>query len=212
MKQITDFVHDLANTQPCHDSVNQYAHDNPKNAIRRANLTRYLQQMHTLKPKIMLIAEAPGYRGARLTGVPFSSRAILQDGIDGVPLFRLENGYQLPDDTENTAWKEATATIVWNTIHRFSPPPLNWNSYPFHPHLPDKPLTNRKPHKPETEIGKHFLTRLIAMFDIEHIVAVGNTAEATLNAMNIPCEKVRHPAQGGKNDFVTGIQKLFEAR
>ena len=209
MKAIQDFVHDLAITPAPPDSVNQYAYNHLTHGVRRANLTRYLQQMHSLQPMLMLVAEAPGYRGARLTGVPFSSRHLIQNGVANGTLFGTANGYQVPDDPENTAWKEATATIVWDTIRPLSPSPLNWNSYPFHPHQPGKSLSNRKPRKAELEIGKHFLERLVALFEIERIIAVGNTAEGALKEMGILCEKVRHPAQGGKNDFVAGIRRLL---
>ncbi|MEQ8675865.1 MAG: uracil-DNA glycosylase [Aggregatilineales bacterium] len=208
MKDLHDFVHDLAITPAPADSFNQYGYNHVTNEVRRANLTRYLQQMRSRQPVLMLVAEAPGYRGARLTGVPFSSRYLIQNGVG--TLFGTENGYQVPDDIENNAWKEATATIVWDTIHQLSPPPLNWNSYPFHPHQPGKPLTNRKPRKAELDIGQHFLKRLVSLFEIERIIAVGNTAEGTLKAMGISCEKVRHPAQGGKNDFVAGIKRLIK--
>lgn len=46
------------------------------------------------------------------------------------------------------------------------------------------------------------------MFQIELIVAVGNKAEESLLKLGVEHEKVRHPAQGGKNEFVQGIKRI----
>ncbi|MPN64510.1 hypothetical protein SDC9_212285 [bioreactor metagenome] len=46
------------------------------------------------------------------------------------------------------------------------------------------------------------------MFNIEKVVAMGNKAEESLKKLGISCEKVRHPAQGGKNEFVEGIRMI----
>lgn len=48
------------------------------------------------------------------------------------------------------------------------------------------------------------------MFSIEKVIAMGNKAEESLNKLGIGCEKVRHPAQGGKNEFVDGIRSIKE--
>jgi hypothetical protein len=37
---------------------------------------------------------------------------------------------------------------------------------------------------------------------------MGNKAAESLNKLGIPHEKVRHPAQGGKSDFVRGMIAL----
>ena len=39
---------------------------------------------------------------------------------------------------------------------------------------------------------------------------MGNKAAESLNKLGIQHEKVRHPAQGGKNDFVRGMIELKE--
>lgn len=45
--------------------------------IRRKNLERYLEAMHKLRPRIAFIAEAPGYRGMRRTGVPIDRKSVV---------------------------------------------------------------------------------------------------------------------------------------
>lgn len=204
------FIHQLAETQAPPDSFNQYAYDRPQNVIRRDNLLLYLQQMRELKPTVLLVAEAPGYRGMRITGVPFSSRWLLKEGIPNQPIYGEERGYRVPDDEDgNTAWKEATSTIVWEALRDVHPPSVHWAAYPYHPHQPDKPLSNRKPRKAEIDIGRGFLKTFIEMFQPEKIVAVGNVGQEQLKSLGIDAPKIRHPAQGGKNDFVMGINELF---
>ncbi|GAB4508439.1 MAG: uracil-DNA glycosylase [Anaerolineae bacterium] len=208
MQTIEEFIDQLARTPAPPDSVNQYAYGTDENnGYRRANLRRYLEQMTALKPTVMLIAEAPGYRGMRITGVPFSSRALLKEGIPGQPLFG--EGYHVPEDGDPKAWREATATIVWSVLQDVHPPSVHWNSYPFHPHLPGQPQTNRKPRKPEVDLGRPFLEAIIAIFQPEMLIAVGNTAHEALASVGIQAEKVRHPAQSGRNDFVAGMTRLL---
>jgi len=206
------FIDRLAAVSAPPDSVNQFDHGNPHNAIRRHNLHRYLTQMNAQQPHTLLVAEAPGYKGMRLTGVPFSSRKFVQEGIEGVPIFGEANGYQSPPDEDNPAWSEQTATIVWGVLCAVRPLPLSWNTYPFHPHQPGKPLSNRKPRKPEIELGAVFLREIMTLFDFQSVVAVGNTAGDTLTQLGIEHRKVRHPAQGGKNDFVAGMRAIFDLK
>lgn len=60
------------------------------------------------------------------------------------------------------------------------------------------------------DIGEKHLLKIIDMFSIEKVIAMGNKAEESLNKLGIGCEKVRHPAQGGKNEFVDGIRSIKE--
>ena len=87
--------------------------------------------------------------------------------------------------------------------------PLIWNTYPFHPHKPGQPLTNRRPRKTEMRLGETFLSAMLDLFPVQRIIAIGNVAHETLSGMGFTCTKVRHPAQGGKNDFVTGLHQIF---
>ncbi len=203
------FIDQLSQTSVPDDATNQYALDDPCNSARRHNLLCYLQQMHKIQPEVMLIAEAPGYKGMRLTGVPFSSRAFVRDGLEGVPILGTQNGYIAPGDEDNPGEREQTATIVWSVLRHVKRLPVSWNSYPFHPHRPDNLLSNRKPRKPEIEIGRPFLLQMLEFFPVRTVVAVGNTADDTLSGLGIEHLKVRHPAQGGRNDFVVGLRAIL---
>lgn len=210
---LTAFVDRLARAETRADAFNQYAYGNVYNDIRRANLQRYLDQMTVLAPTLMLVMEAPGYRGMRLTGVPVASRKLLTRGVPQLGLFGVDNGYR---DVDEPGFErvngEASATAVWGTLAAHGTAALVWNAYPFHPHQPDLPLTNRKPRRAETETGSAFLRDMLDLFKCQTIVAVGNVADESLSRMGISHLKVRHPAQGGKTAFVTGLTAILDSR
>jgi uracil-DNA glycosylase len=209
LSQIEKFLDALTRVKSAGNFFNQYSYDVSLNSVTRNNLLLYLQQMANLKPQILLVGEAPGYRGCRLTGVPFTSEHILLNGLDSIALFGKSRGYQKIDEFEKP-WKEASATVVWETLATIPHLPLIWNAFPFHPFQSDNEQSNRKPTKLEIGIGQAFLQELIQLFDIEIVVAVGNTAEVSLNSMEIPCQKVRHPSRGGKTMFINGINGVVK--
>lgn len=209
IKNLKEFIEELASVKVTPNVYNQYAYGNQENHIRRNNLLTYLKQMHKLKPKVLLVGEAPGYRGCRITGVPFTSEHLLMNNIEGLELFGKKNGYRLALDKEKVL-KEATATIIWRTLLEHDIKALSWNAFPFHPHKKGNKESNRTPLKKELLLGEKPLLKIVEMFNIETVVAVGNKAEENLNNLNISCKKVRHPAQGGKNEFVKGIKEIKE--
>jgi hypothetical protein len=106
--------------------------------------------------------------------------------------------------------KEPTATIVWQTFIKYDLKVFGWNAFPFHPYKQGNMESNRTPLKKELLIGEKPLLAIIELFNIKNIIAMGNKAEESLNKLGINCDKVRHPAQGGKNDFVQGIRAIVE--
>ena len=176
------------------------------NAQRR-NLQCYLQQLRRLQPKLLLVGEAPGYNGCRLTGVPFSSEALVAEGVLDGALFTAAHGYRIAKEPYT---REQSAAIVWEVLQRHSVAALCWNAFCFHPHRPGNPDSNRKPTVKEIEAGAPFLKALLALFpSVTTVVAVGNSAEHALSHLGIPHTKVRHPAHGGKPQFVTGMEKIL---
>ena len=207
--EIKNFVEALAKVESSGNFFNQYSYDLDENFLRRNNLVLYFQQMANLKPQTLLVGEAPGYRGCRLTGVPFTSEFILLNGIEKLGLFGESRGYQKTPESAKLA-KEASATIVWETLLTTASIPLIWNAFGFHPFQGTNHQSNRKPTSSELLIGREFLQQLIQMFEIKTVVAVGNTAQATLNVMKITSLKVRHPAYGGKLEFGNGIKAAMK--
>lgn len=208
-KVLKDFVEELAVTEVTPNVYNQYSYETQENAVRRKNLLIYLENMYKLKPEVILVGEAPGYRGCRLTGVPFTSEYLLMNNMKGLNLFGREAGYRLASEKDKLL-KEATATIIWETLLKYEMISLGWNAFPFHPHRAGNGESNRAPLKSELLIGEKPLLKIIEMFNIKKVVAVGRKSEESLEKLNISCDKVRHPAQGGKNDFVEGIRGLKE--
>lgn len=205
--QLTTFVERLSRAETAPDAYNQYAYGSVYNDIRRANLLRYLNQMAALAPQTILVMEAPGYRGSRLTGVPVTSRTILLKGVPELGLLGKERGYRdVPEPGFESINGEQTATAVWPTLATIKKVALIWGSYPFHPHEMGKPLTNRAPRRTETEQGIGFLRELLELFAPQQVIAVGNVADDTLRRMGIDHQKIRHPSHGGKTEFVNGLR------
>ncbi len=199
------FVEQLASIIPPPNCANPYAPALPGSASRRHNLQRYLQQMASHAPHLLLVGEAPGYRGCRISGIPFVSRHILRQGMPPWDLFGQANDYQLPPDFPSIEG-EASATIMWQSVAFLSSPPLLWNACPLHPHRPGQPASNRAPTCQEVQLGKPFLRQLLALFPIKTVVAVGNQAAQALTNWHIPHQKVRHPSHGGKQAFQEGLR------
>jgi len=76
-----------------------------------------------------LRARAPGYKGCRFSGVPFTSEAQLSSGL--LP-FKGDRSSCM-----NQPWSENTATIFWRVMMRYHPDFIAWNCFPFHPHEPN---------------------------------------------------------------------------
>lgn len=201
------FIQQLARIELPPHLFNPYGYENEANCARRHNLRLYLTSMAQRGPQVMLVAEAPGYRGCRLTGVPFVSPLIMQAGLDEVDLFGRARGYRTAGEWPSIQ-REASATIMWQTLLANGFAPLLWNALPFHPHRPGIPRSNRTPRASELALGKPFLSALLQLFPVPTVVAVGNKAESALTRWGISFKKVRHPSQGGKKEFVHGIQKI----
>lgn len=208
VSEIHQFVEALARVKLPSNACNQYSYEANVNSIRRHNLLLYLQQMATLNPQILLVGEAPGYRGCRLTGVPFTSEFILANGLDKLGLFGQSRGYRITEASKKLS-REASASIVWETLETSQSIPLIWNAFPFHPFQADNERSNRKPKGTELLIGQEFLQMLIQLFDIKTVVAVGNTAASSLKRQGIDYQKIRHPSHGGKTQFTIGIREAI---
>ena len=177
---------------------NPYAGVDELSAMRRHNLSLYLRRMAERQPRLLLLGEAPGYRGCRVTGVPFTSESILLDEACPLGLFGAAAGFR---GGGGRLQREASATAVWSALADLNRLPLLWNAFPYHPHRPDEPDSNRPPTAAELATGREFVVLLLDLFAIERVIAVGNKAAVALEQWGIDAAKVRHPSHGGRTIF-----------
>jgi uracil-DNA glycosylase len=142
---------------------------------RRRRLVGYLERR--ADAGILFVGEAAGYRGARVSGLPFTSERQLTGSPPG----------------------EATATIVHRVLAELgiAADVLLWNLVPTHPHLPGDPRSNRPPTRGEIEASTPFLGELAHG---RLVIPVGRLAGSRLGGS---C--VRHPAHGGAAAFRAGL-------
>jgi uracil-DNA glycosylase len=131
-------------------TYNQYA-DSP---LRRRRLADYLEARRDAP--ILLVGEAAGYRGARVSGLPFTSERQLTGGGPA----------------------EATATIVHRVLDELdlAEHVLLWNVVPTHP---GTATSNRPPTRAEVTDAQPFLETLMPG---RLVVAVGRLAAGVTQA------------------------------
>ena len=111
------------------------------------NLRLYFEYLLDEKPGTLFTAEALGYKGCRISGIPFSSSQLIKTSNHKI-FKKLRDKIVLKEIIS-----EKTATIFWNSINvKYAP--FLWNAFPFHPHEKDNQNSNRKPSKSEVEEGK----------------------------------------------------------
>lgn len=176
--------------------------------VASENLLSFLNSLEPEESRLLLIGEAPGYRGAAITGIPFCSLSVLLDDWgDPWGAFGSESPYQECDVSRFR--REATATIFWRVLADSCaelPLPLTWNAVPFHPRA--RNATNRPVHPRELEHGRRWIEELLELFPRVHPVAVGRVADLALERLGLNHGTVRHPSRGGKQDFADGLSAV----
>jgi uracil-DNA glycosylase len=139
--------------------------------VRRARLVAYLEAR--ADAPLLLVGEAAGYRGARVSGIPFTSERQLTGRAPG----------------------EASATVVHGVLAELglAEDVLLWNAVPTHPHRPGRPRSNRAPARAEVSAGLPFVAELGRG---RVVLAVGRVAHRLLGGAY-----VRHPSHGGVAAF-----------
>ena len=165
--------------------------------LRQANLLAYLADRP--KPHALLVGEAMGWRGGRFSGIAFTSERQLAGWGPPFSASSLRPG----------GWTESSATIIHGVLDELEleRQVVLWNTVPFHPHPPGKPLGNRAPKVGEIALGKRFLEQLVGLLQPAEIIAVGRIAEGTLG--DLATGRVRHPAQGGATLCRNGLRTLL---
>ena len=120
--------------------------------LRRVRLCEYLERH--VATRVLLVGEAAGYRGARVSGIPFTSERQLS----------------------GTGPAEATATIVRRTLEELELQALCWNVVPTHP---GTTMTNRRPTAVEVRDSLPFLEEVTRG---RFVLAVGRIAAQVTGA------------------------------
>src|SRR5947209_1665539 len=131
-------------------TFNQYA----GSELRRRRLEAYLAERESVDT--ILVGEAAGYRGARVSGLAFTSERQLTGKGPG----------------------EASATIVHRVLAELGLPDavLLWNVVPTHPGTAG---SNRRPTRAEIEAARPFLAEAVRG---RRAIAVGRLAASVLDA------------------------------
>jgi uracil-DNA glycosylase len=171
----------------------------------RRRVERLRAHFEAPEVELVLVAEAPGYQGAKWSGIAMTSERLLFEGV--IP--RLESQSQRRISERERPFSEPTATVVWDTLYKLgiAEKTLLWNAFPWHP-CKESGLTNRPPRKDELDLGLPFLEDLASMFQGARIVAVGNHAAQSLSRLGLEVEKVRHPSMGGAGEFRSQMRSL----
>lgn len=181
---------------------------NPYHASHAAhNLFQFLSLHDPLSEAPLLVGEAPGHRGAALSGVPLTSLSVLLEWRDDPWGAFGHDGYRAPATTSPPYQREATATMVWRVLREelsSEPLPLTWNAVPFHPPGPS-PDSNRPVRQREVRVGAQWIERLLRLFPRSRPLAVGRTASMALTSIGVHHVPIRHPSRGGLTDFRAGI-------
>jgi len=205
-KLVDKFTSDLQAYTPSQCVTNPYMAGCPYWQTNVSNLKNYFEKMWLLKPKTMLVGEAPGYKGCLKTGIPFTCEQNLITEYKKGCLFGSGNGFNVSNPQNITS--EVTACIVWNNLSALNFYPLLWNAFPFHPYCNVTP--NRKPTDQECDdIGLPFLQELVQIYGITDIISVGHTAEKALKRAGIPSTYIRHPSHGGAGEFSQGLRQCI---
>jgi hypothetical protein len=184
--------------------------------IRTDNLHRYLAA-RIGRVKLLVIAEAPGYRGAKFSGIAMTAeRGLLATAGDlfGDGYFP---GAKRRTSKPTTRWSnelgltEPTATIVWSTMaqNHFAPHDFAlWNAFPYHPHGPGDRMSNRRPTNIEVTAALPVLQAFLAVFPGCRIAATGEVAKEACADIGVEAVPLRHPSYGGAPEFRAGIKRI----
>ena len=181
-------------------------------AIRREQLRRYLAE-RIGRARVLLVAEAAGYQGAKFSGIAMTSeRQLAASPATGCEFFEGTKRRTSRESVRPAGFTEPTATIVWGRMQEAGLAGrdwVNWNTFAWHPQGATA-LGNRTPTPEELQAGLTALRQFLALFPRVPVVAVGEKARGILAELDVPViAAVRHPANGGATAFREGMSKLL---
>lgn len=190
---------------------NPYRQSSPDDApgnTPEARLVRLAAHLDC-SPRFVLVGEAPGYQGCRVSGVAFTSERLIIQGQ--IPRLQGTSHRLSLRSLRPRPWSEPSATIVWSLLHALgaAESTVLWNALQLHPRKPGEFRSNRKPSREERRGGIRSLQILRDAFPDATFVAIGDCAQEALSDARIAgAGKIRHPSFGGKPAFVQGLTAL----
>ncbi len=194
--QLPSVFNPYADTCPVHDRADAVV-------VRRRSLRTLLSAAQVLGIDTIWMGRDLGYRGGRRTGLALTDEVRLAQFADVYP------GTDAAKSTLGPAVAERTATEIWAVLAQLDLPPLLWNVFPFHPHEPGQPFTNRKFTSAELKIADALNRQLLSWLGIRRIIAIGQDAAHYAGQFGVKVECVRHPSYGGVTEFREGIRRLY---
>ena len=212
MMNPSTFVRELKNQQ-FEYAFNPYAEycdvcDLPDAATQRASLLVSMLEVASERGvDAFWIGRDLGHRGGRRTGM-----ALTDDVHFHAHAKRW--GISATRPTHGAAVKERTASVIWHMLLRLDHSIFMWNVFPFHPHLPSDPFSNRSHNSKERAVGEEILCALIQLLRPRCLVAIGNDAGKSTKriAPDIPVVQVRHPSYGGQTEFLDQISNIYRSK
>jgi hypothetical protein len=172
-------------------------------ALRRRNLRSYLCAIEAMATDTIWMGRDLGYRGGRRTGLALTDERNLSLLAASYP------GSAPTKATKGPVVAERTAAEIWAVLELLERRPLLWNVFPFHPHEPDKPLTNRRFTSIELRQVNDLNRALISWLGIRRIICIGQDAAAYAATFGVEVDCIRHPSYGGVRDFRAGVSRIY---
>ncbi len=164
----------------------------------------------------LLIAEAPGYQGARFSGIPMTCERTLlghRTSVSKGDVFSeavkrnrtSSKGASTKAIVMQKGFCEPTAAYVWGYMSQnagLTRKIVLWNIYAFHPHPATHPLKNRTPTEDEILANRPILEAFLKMFPDRPILSIGNESQKYLRIWGRQINMfTRHPANAGGSIF-----------
>lgn len=173
---------------------------------RRSNLRNALRSAVDGSTESVWMARDLGYRGGRRTGLALTDEAHLPD------FSAFNKNILIRKATKGPIVAERTAKVIWNVLGRMSDPVFLWNVFPFHPHLPGNPMSNRCHTALELKACDHIFNEMLDIVRPYKIIAIGANAHTSLRKKGIHGVCVRHPSYGGQNIFINQIERVYSIK
>lgn len=168
-----------------------------------ARVGRLLAHLSSESVKFCLLGEAPGYQGCRITGIPFTSEALVVAG--SIPRVPAPNGGL---SRRTPAWAEPSARVMWKALHQFgiAESTVMWNAFPIQAFEGTDSLSNRTPSGSEFDSGMEVLKGFLDLFPDVCVLCVSDQAGWSLKRLDREYTRVRHPSYGGATHFERGVE------